>query len=177
MRRRCCRRCLSSDPIWHVRFPFRISPRRPQPPRGLLAFPSRRRSFQNRPHHSSPWIEHHFRSGFAFVFDSLNVPSFFFFFFKYSLVLLWLTDYITQKKPLGGLLFLLPEVFNSENGRNKQIREKEKLNNVLAELEQLLIHANIPVSLNYILWIVFSWILYVTVLICFSTCNLILNEI
>ncbi|XP_007015760.2 PREDICTED: nicalin-1 [Theobroma cacao] len=53
-------------------------------------------------------------------------------------------EYINQKKPLGGLLFLLPEVFRFENGGNKQIHEKEKMKNVLAELEQLLIHANIP---------------------------------
>ncbi|XP_021278833.1 nicalin-1 [Herrania umbratica] len=53
-------------------------------------------------------------------------------------------EYIFQKKPLGGLLFLLPEVFSFENGGNKQIHEKEKMKNVLAELEQLLIHANIP---------------------------------
>ncbi|KAK6247413.1 hypothetical protein QUC31_018978 [Theobroma cacao] len=53
-------------------------------------------------------------------------------------------EYINQKKPLGGLLFLLPEVFSFENGGNKQIHEKEKMKNVLAELEQLLIHANIP---------------------------------
>ncbi|XP_022728895.1 nicalin-like isoform X3 [Durio zibethinus] len=53
-------------------------------------------------------------------------------------------EYINQKKPLGGLLFLLPQVFSFENGGNKQIHEKEKLKNVLAELEQLLIHANIP---------------------------------
>ncbi|XWS73869.1 hypothetical protein CRYUN_Cryun02cG0166200 [Craigia yunnanensis] len=53
-------------------------------------------------------------------------------------------EYIYQKKPLGGLLFLLPEVFSFENGGNKEIHEKEKMKNVLAELEQLLIHANIP---------------------------------
>ncbi|XVF19672.1 hypothetical protein REPUB_Repub11eG0131000 [Reevesia pubescens] len=53
-------------------------------------------------------------------------------------------EYINQKKPLGGLLFLLPEVFSFENGGNKQIHEKEKFKIVLAELEQLLIQANIP---------------------------------
>ncbi|KAK8645454.1 hypothetical protein V6N13_119282 [Hibiscus sabdariffa] len=53
-------------------------------------------------------------------------------------------EYINQKKPLGGLLFLLPEVFNSGNGGNKQVHEKEKLKNLLAELERLLIHANLP---------------------------------
>nr|KJB55582.1 hypothetical protein B456_009G084100 [Gossypium raimondii] len=53
-------------------------------------------------------------------------------------------EYINQKKPLGGLLFLLPDIFSFENGGNKQVHEKEKLKNLLAELEQLLIHANIP---------------------------------
>ncbi|GMI81667.1 hypothetical protein like AT3G44330 [Hibiscus trionum] len=53
-------------------------------------------------------------------------------------------EYINQKKPLGGLLFLLPEIFNSGNGGNKQVHEKEKLKHVLAELERLLIHANLP---------------------------------
>ncbi|XVE79208.1 hypothetical protein DITRI_Ditri14bG0039000 [Diplodiscus trichospermus] len=53
-------------------------------------------------------------------------------------------DYINQKKLLGGLLFLLPEVFSFENGRNKQIYETEKIKELLAELEKLLINANIP---------------------------------
>ncbi|KAG8495129.1 hypothetical protein CXB51_013257 [Gossypium anomalum] len=53
-------------------------------------------------------------------------------------------EYINQKKPLGGLLFLLPEIFSFENGGKKQVHEKEQLKNLLAELEQLLIHANIP---------------------------------
>ncbi|KAB2080701.1 hypothetical protein ES319_A05G083500v1 [Gossypium barbadense] len=53
-------------------------------------------------------------------------------------------EYINQKKPLGGLLFLLPDIFSFENGGNKQVHEKEQLKNLLAELEQLLIHANIP---------------------------------
>ncbi|OMO59914.1 Nicastrin [Corchorus olitorius] len=53
-------------------------------------------------------------------------------------------EYIDQKKPLGGLLFLLPQVFKSENGGNKQIHEIEKLKSMLAELEKLLIHSNIP---------------------------------
>ncbi|XP_022752535.1 nicalin-1-like isoform X1 [Durio zibethinus] len=56
----------------------------------------------------------------------------------------FIRDYINQKKPLGGLLFLLPEVFSFENGGNKQIHEKEKMKNLLAQLEQLLINANIP---------------------------------
>ncbi|KAE8729398.1 Nicastrin isoform [Hibiscus syriacus] len=58
-------------------------------------------------------------------------------------------EYINQKKPLGGLLFLLPEIFNPGNGGNKQVHEREKLKNVLAELERLLIHANLPYAVYF----------------------------
>ncbi|KAJ6717187.1 NICALIN [Salix koriyanagi] len=58
-------------------------------------------------------------------------------------------EYISQRKPLGGLLFLLPQMFNFGNREaategKYQIREKELMKTVLAELERLLIHANIP---------------------------------
>ncbi|GMI97270.1 hypothetical protein like AT3G44330 [Hibiscus trionum] len=53
-------------------------------------------------------------------------------------------EYITQKKPLGGLLFLLPEVLSFKHGGNKQVHEKEKMKKLLAELEQLLVNSNIP---------------------------------
>ncbi|GLT81986.1 hypothetical protein SLE2022_004040 [Rubroshorea leprosula] len=53
-------------------------------------------------------------------------------------------EYITQKKPLGGLLLLLPDVFNLENAINKQTNGNQLMKNVLVELEQLLVHANIP---------------------------------
>ncbi|KAJ6671747.1 NICALIN [Salix viminalis] len=58
-------------------------------------------------------------------------------------------EYISQRKPLGGLLFLLPQMFNFGNREaategKYQVREKELMNTVLAELERLLIHANIP---------------------------------
>ncbi|KAL4296194.1 hypothetical protein GQ457_12G027300 [Hibiscus cannabinus] len=53
-------------------------------------------------------------------------------------------EYITQKKPLGGLLFLLPEVLSFKHGGNKQVHEKEKMKKLLAELERLLVHSNIP---------------------------------
>ncbi|GMJ10684.1 hypothetical protein like AT3G44330 [Hibiscus trionum] len=53
-------------------------------------------------------------------------------------------EYITQKKPLGGLLFLLPEVLSFKHGGNKQVPEKEKMKKLLAELERLLVHSNIP---------------------------------
>ncbi|KAG8483510.1 hypothetical protein CXB51_023403 [Gossypium anomalum] len=53
-------------------------------------------------------------------------------------------EYINQKKPLGGLLVLLPEVLNFKTGGNKQDHEKEKMKNLLAELERLLVHSYIP---------------------------------
>ncbi|KAE8691728.1 hypothetical protein F3Y22_tig00110882pilonHSYRG00071 [Hibiscus syriacus] len=53
-------------------------------------------------------------------------------------------EYITQKKPLGGLLFLLPEVLSFKQGGNKQVHEKGKMKKLLMELEQLLVHSNIP---------------------------------
>ncbi|XP_011043354.1 PREDICTED: nicalin-1-like [Populus euphratica] len=58
-------------------------------------------------------------------------------------------EYISQRKPLGGLLFLLPQMFNFENREaatesKYQIHEKELMKTVLVELERLLIHANIP---------------------------------
>lgn len=61
-----------------------------------------------------------------------------------------ITEYIVQRQPLGGLLFLLPQMFNFDNrdgmGIYHQNHGKELLRNVMVELEQLLIHANIPVS-------------------------------
>ncbi|MBA0650598.1 hypothetical protein Goklo_017995, partial [Gossypium klotzschianum] len=53
-------------------------------------------------------------------------------------------EYINQKNPLGGLLVLLPEVLSFKTGANKQVQEKEKMKNLLAELERLLVHSNIP---------------------------------
>ncbi|KAL3597713.1 hypothetical protein D5086_009350 [Populus alba] len=58
-------------------------------------------------------------------------------------------EFIAQRKPLGGLLFLLPQMLNFENrdptSESKyQIHEKKLTKNVLVELERLLIHANIP---------------------------------
>ncbi|KAI5592684.1 hypothetical protein BDE02_04G170000 [Populus trichocarpa] len=58
-------------------------------------------------------------------------------------------EFIAQRKPLGGLLFLLPQMLNFENrdptSESKyQIHEKKLTNNVLVELERLLIYANIP---------------------------------
>ncbi|KAE9616761.1 hypothetical protein Lal_00034485 [Lupinus albus] len=57
-------------------------------------------------------------------------------------------EYISESKPLGGLIFLLPQMFSFEKkggvGSNHQDESKELLKNVLAELEQILIHANLP---------------------------------
>ncbi|KAJ9177897.1 hypothetical protein P3X46_009828 [Hevea brasiliensis] len=57
-------------------------------------------------------------------------------------------EYITQRKPLGGLLFLLPQIFDFEDRgatvSEDQVHEKGLMKTVLAELEKLLIHANIP---------------------------------
>ncbi|XP_061343845.1 uncharacterized protein LOC133289851 [Gastrolobium bilobum] len=57
-------------------------------------------------------------------------------------------EYIAEGKPLGGLIFLLPQMFSFENkggtGSNQQDGSNELLKNVLAELEQILIHTNLP---------------------------------
>uniref|UniRef100_A0A2P2LI88 Nicalin n=1 Tax=Rhizophora mucronata TaxID=61149 RepID=A0A2P2LI88_RHIMU len=59
-------------------------------------------------------------------------------------------EFITQGRPLGGLLFLLPQMFNFNNGdgdgirSNFQVHDKEMMKTVLVELEQILIHAKIP---------------------------------
>lgn len=60
-----------------------------------------------------------------------------------------MTEYIGQKKPLGGLLLLLPQIFSSENKDSVEGDHnsgKELIRNLLVELERLLIHANIRVS-------------------------------
>lgn len=66
-----------------------------------------------------------------------------------------MADYIAQRQPLGGLLFLLPQMFSFENKddmrSNHQNQGNDLLKNVVAELEQLLIHANVPVSVTFII--------------------------
>jgi len=60
-----------------------------------------------------------------------------------------IAEYITQRQPLGGLLFLLPQLFSFENRddtKSIHVNQGELLKTVVAELEQLLIHAKIPVS-------------------------------
>lgn len=60
------------------------------------------------------------------------------------------TEYIGGSKPLGGLIFLLPQIFSFKNkggaSSNHDDGSKEPLKNVLDKLEQILIHTNLPVS-------------------------------
>ncbi|XP_031259874.1 nicalin-1 isoform X2 [Pistacia vera] len=57
-------------------------------------------------------------------------------------------EFISQKKTLGGLLFLLPEMFGIENGDGGGTRDdvnaKGLIKNLLEELERLLIHFKMP---------------------------------
>ena len=66
-----------------------------------------------------------------------------------------MAEYIAQRQPLGGLLFLLPRMFSFENKddmrSNHQNQGNDLLKNVMAELEQLLIHANVPASVTFII--------------------------
>ncbi|KAG9128973.1 hypothetical protein Leryth_014743 [Lithospermum erythrorhizon] len=68
-----------------------------------------------------------------------------------ELELAFIREYIGQKKPLGGLLLLLPPIFNPENSESGDQRANDgvgdNLRNTLVEVERLLIHANIPVIL------------------------------
>lgn len=61
-----------------------------------------------------------------------------------------MAEYIAESKPLGGLIFLLPQMFRFENKGgtrgSHQDGSKELLKNALDELEQRLIHTNLPVS-------------------------------
>ncbi|THG03432.1 hypothetical protein TEA_013950 [Camellia sinensis var. sinensis] len=55
-------------------------------------------------------------------------------------------EYIGQRRPLGGLIFLLPWMFSPENKDNMDGGDDfgKEMKNILVELEPLLIHANIP---------------------------------
>jgi hypothetical protein len=76
-------------------------------------------------------------------------------------------EYIVERQPLGGLLFLLPLMFSFENRdgtrSNHQDHGNELLKNVMAELEQLLIHANVPVSGTYIISFLLRYSRYIVV--------------
>ncbi|GMG98430.1 hypothetical protein Nepgr_000270 [Nepenthes gracilis] len=55
-------------------------------------------------------------------------------------------DYIVQRQLLGGLLFLLPRLFTSKGIKKDDDHQSEKdvMRKKLVQLEQLLVHANIP---------------------------------
>ncbi|WCJ41868.1 hypothetical protein M5689_022708 [Euphorbia peplus] len=62
-----------------------------------------------------------------------------------ELNLTFIKEYITQRKPLGGLFFMLPQVFHFDSmGSDHQLADFDLLKTVLADLERLLIHANLP---------------------------------
>ncbi|KAL0389970.1 UNVERIFIED_CONTAM: Nicalin [Sesamum calycinum] len=65
-----------------------------------------------------------------------------------ELNLTFIREYIGQKKPFGGLLLLLPQVFNPQNvdsgGGSDHDSATKVIKEVLVELEKLLLHANIP---------------------------------
>ncbi|KAK6163606.1 hypothetical protein DH2020_000470 [Rehmannia glutinosa] len=65
-----------------------------------------------------------------------------------ELNLTFIKEYVELRKPLGGLLLLLPPVFNPQNidsgGISDHDSAKDIIKEDLRELEQLLIHANIP---------------------------------
>ncbi|CAN7022857.1 hypothetical protein BRARA_F01922 [Brassica rapa] len=54
----------------------------------------------------------------------------------------FLQDYISQKQSLGGLLILLPQTLRP--GNNIVLSETQRFRKLLAQLENLLVHANIP---------------------------------
>lgn len=59
----------------------------------------------------------------------------------------FIKEYISQRQPLGGLLFLLPQMFSFESRDDTESSNVNKgglLKNALDELEQLLIHSKIP---------------------------------
>ena len=60
-----------------------------------------------------------------------------------------MADYISQKQSLGGLLILLPQTLRP--GNNIVLSETQGFRKLLAQLENLLVHANIPVSVFFLL--------------------------
>ncbi|XP_077235683.1 M28 Zn-peptidase nicastrin isoform X2 [Tasmannia lanceolata] len=67
----------------------------------------------------------------------------------------FLREYITNRQPLGGLLLLLPQKFSGESGEDTKeagtIYGNGLLRSMLAELEQFLVHANIPYPVYFAL--------------------------
>lgn len=86
-------------------------------------------------HHASTLLSHHTDLSRTVVILPVR-----------DLNLTFIKECIGQKKPLGGLLLMLPQMFNSGNkdgAEDDPNSEKELIRNLLAELERLLIHANI----------------------------------
>ncbi|KAJ3681543.1 hypothetical protein LUZ60_016032 [Juncus effusus] len=61
-----------------------------------------------------------------------------------DLDLSFLRDYIANKKPLGGLLLLLPQKLSSKLGSFGKDTDLGLVKNVLNELEKLLLHSELP---------------------------------
>nr|CAD1817922.1 unnamed protein product [Ananas comosus var. bracteatus] len=61
-----------------------------------------------------------------------------------DLDLSFLRDYIANKRPLGGLLLLLPQKISDKLGGEQKNDDSGLVKKILVELEQLLIHAEIP---------------------------------
>jgi hypothetical protein len=57
------------------------------------------------------------------------------------------SEYLAEKKHLGGLLILLPTKLSDKDGAGNNI-DKGQVKSVLAELEKLLVHEEVPVSTN-----------------------------
>ena len=60
-----------------------------------------------------------------------------------------MAEYIGQRRPLGGLIFLLPRMFSPENKDSMDEGDQnfgKEMKDILVELERILIHANNPVS-------------------------------
>lgn len=62
----------------------------------------------------------------------------------------FVADYISQKQSLGGLLILLPQTFRPGNfGGGSLSSENDGFRKLLAQLENILVHGNIPVSVLF----------------------------
>ena len=57
------------------------------------------------------------------------------------------SEYLAEKKHLGGLLILLPTKLSNKDSAGNNV-DKGQVKGVLAELEKLLVHEEVPVSAN-----------------------------
>jgi hypothetical protein len=55
------------------------------------------------------------------------------------------SEYLVEKKHLGGLLILLPTKLSDKDGTGNDV-DKGQVKGVLDELEKLLVHEEVPVS-------------------------------